>query len=80
MIMTNETLDGGEARPVSTRQKPKGDLPKLLYTIKETAYVLGVSVKTVRRLLERGLLKTSHAIRTKLITRESIDEFIRVTT
>jgi hypothetical protein len=60
--------------------KPKQDLPKLLYPIKETAYILSVSEKSVRRFLERGLLKTSHALRTKLITRESIENFVKMTT
>jgi hypothetical protein len=60
--------------------KPKQDLPKLLYTIRETAYILSVSEKSVRRFLERGLLKTSHALRTKLITRESIENFVKMTT
>jgi len=54
-------------------------LPKLLFTIKETAYVLGVSEKSVRRFLERGLLQTSKALRTKLITLESIQAFVRTT-
>jgi hypothetical protein len=55
-------------------------LPKLLYTIKDTAYLLSVSEKSVRRFLERGLLQTSKALRTKLITRESIENFIKMTT
>jgi hypothetical protein len=54
-------------------------LPKLLYTIKETAAMLSVSEKSVRRLLERGLLKSSAALRIKLISRESIEAFARAT-
>jgi Helix-turn-helix domain len=53
---------------------------KLLYTIKDTAHILSVSEKSVRRFLERGLLKTSLALRTKLITRESIENFVNATT
>jgi hypothetical protein len=60
--------------------KDTGLLPKLLYSIEETAYILSVSTKTVRRFLQRGLLKSSYAIRTKLITRESILTFIKTTT
>lgn len=56
------------------------ELPKLCFTIKETAYMLSVSEKTVRRFLERGLLKSSHALRTKLITRESIENFVKEAT
>ncbi len=52
---------------------------KLLYTIKETAHLLSVSEKSVRRLLERGLLKSSPALRVKLITWDSILAFSKVT-
>jgi len=79
MIMTNE-IGKGTAKSESFGQKGKGDLPKMLYSIKETAYILGVSGKSVRRFLERGLLKTSHALRTKLITHESIENFVKMTT
>jgi hypothetical protein len=62
------------------KEKSKFDLPKLLFTIKQTAYMLSVSEKSVRRFLERGLLKSSPALRTKLITRESIEAFARLKT
>jgi excisionase family DNA binding protein len=52
---------------------------QLLFKISEAAEILSVSVKTVRRLLERGLLKTNPALRHKLITRESIEAFARMT-
>ncbi len=54
-------------------------LTKLLYTIKDTAQILSISEKSVRRLLERGLLKASPALRIKLITRESIEAFAKIT-
>jgi hypothetical protein len=54
-------------------------LPRLFFTIKQTAYMLSVSEKSVRRFLERGLLKSHPALRTKLITRESIDAFTKIT-
>ncbi len=83
--MPDNAIDRGETTSASTRQKPKGDLlygklPKLLYTIKETAYILGIKEKSVRRLLERGLLKSNPALRIKLITRESIEAFVKMTT
>ena len=53
---------------------------KLLYTIKETAFILSVSEKSVRRFLERGLLKSNPALRIKLITRESVEAFAKMTT
>ena len=47
----------------------------LFMTVKQTAKVLSVSDKTVYRLLDRGLLKASAALRHKLITVSSISEF-----
>lgn len=68
-----------EIKPANNRQS-ENQPSKLLYTIKDTAHILSVSEKSVRRFLERGLLKTSHALRTKLITRESIENFVKATT
>jgi hypothetical protein len=64
---------------IKPNQRKNYELPKLLFTIKEAAYILSVSEKSVRRFLERGLLKTSKALRTKLITRESIENFVKAT-
>jgi DNA-directed RNA polymerase specialized sigma24 family protein len=52
---------------------------KLLYNVTQTADILSISVKSVRRLLERGLLKTNPAFRTKLITRASVEAFAKMT-
>jgi hypothetical protein len=52
---------------------------KLLFTVQETADILSIHTKSVRRLLERGLLKANPALRHKLITRESIEAFARMT-
>lgn len=43
-------------------------LTELFYRISETAQLLSISKKSVRRLLERGLLKSSPALRIKPIT------------
>jgi hypothetical protein len=69
-----------EITTITNNQRTNYELPKLLYTIKEAAYILSVSEKSVRRFLERGLLRTSLALRTKLITRESIEAFVKMTT
>jgi excisionase family DNA binding protein len=53
---------------------------RLAFSIKETANLLGVSYATVNRLLQRGLLKSSLALRTKLISRKEIDRFLAETT
>lgn len=51
-------------------------LPRLCYTAKEAAWVLGVSPKTVYRLCARGHLKRSTALRTLLITKTSVQDFL----
>jgi excisionase family DNA binding protein len=54
----------------------ENNTPRLMYSTEETANILGVSVKTVYRLLDRKLLSASKALRHKMIPRKSIDEFI----
>jgi excisionase family DNA binding protein len=57
----------------------KGGLPRLAFTMQETADILGVSYKTVHRLLQRGLLKGSRALRHKIIPRTEIERFLKET-
>jgi excisionase family DNA binding protein len=57
----------------------KPPLPKLAYSMKETAEVLGVSYFTVHRLIKRGLLKSSNALRHKLIPHSEIERFLQST-
>jgi excisionase family DNA binding protein len=49
------------------------------YSLKETAVELNLSRATVRRLIDRGLLRPSKAVRHIRIPREQIDEFARAT-
>jgi len=59
----------------------KSELPRLCFTVKETAEMLGnVSDKTVYRLLKRGKLEAPSALRHKLITAASIQAFIGLPT
>jgi excisionase family DNA binding protein len=53
--------------------------PRLAYRVKETAQMLGISEKSVRRLIDRGLLRTSKALRHLLIPRHEIERFLRDT-
>ena len=52
---------------------------QLAYSMKETAKLLGVSYITVHRLLRRGLLKSSSALRCKRIPRSEIERFLKTT-
>lgn len=53
-----------------------GPLPRLAYTMRETAAILGVSYITVHLLVQRGLLRSSLATRTKVIARKEIERFL----
>ena len=52
-------------------------LPRLAYTMRETAAILGVSYITVHRLLKRGKIRASDAIRNKVIPQTEIERFLR---
>lgn len=52
-------------------------LPRLAYTMRETAEIIGVSYITVHRLIKRGKLRASDALRNKVIPRTEIDRFLR---
>jgi excisionase family DNA binding protein len=53
--------------------------PKLAYSMQETADMLGISYFTVHRLIKRGLLRSSTALRHKLIPRSEIERFLQST-
>lgn len=52
-------------------------LPKLAYSMRESADCIGVSYVTMHRLLKRGLIKSSTALRTKLIARTELERFLK---
>lgn len=62
-----------------TDQTKKSDapaLPRLAYSMRETASLLGVNYQTVYRLNKRGLLRSSSALRTKLFPVTEIERFL----
>ncbi len=65
--------------------RPEGYIdPKTLaamkyVTVKQAAFLLNMSAKSVRRLIERGLLKPSLGLRRKLIPVEDIDAYKKLT-
>jgi len=63
--------------PDSTSDNPT---LRLAFSVKETAAMLGLSEKTIRRLIARGLLRSSRALRHLLIPKKEIDRFLDQTT
>ena len=55
-------------------------IPKLAFSMKEAAEALGVSYISVHRLLKRGLLRSSSALRTKVIPATELQRFLKATT
>jgi excisionase family DNA binding protein len=53
---------------------------RLAFSVKETAAILGLSEKTIRRLVARRLLRSSRALRHLLIPRKEIERFLDQTT
>ena len=66
-----------EIMPDKKTDNTSQSLPRLAYTMEETAEILGVSYITVHRLLKRGLLHSSTALRHKLIPMTEIQRFLR---
>jgi hypothetical protein len=54
-------------------------VPRLAFSMEETALALGVSYITVQRLVKRGLLKSSSALRHKIIPATEIQRFLNDT-
>lgn len=54
-------------------------LPRIAYSIKEVAQMLGVCQRTVRRLIARGLLKPSKALRHIRISANELERFLKET-
>ena len=62
--------------PLVLAHEPRPSAPGLAFSVQETAELLGVSSKSVRRLIARGLLRPSKALRHKLIPKKEIERFL----
>ena len=66
-----------QADATQNQTESQTTLPRLAYTMRETAKILGVSYITVHRLLKRGKLRASDAVRNKVIPLTEIERFLR---
>ncbi|MCI0541132.1 MAG: helix-turn-helix domain-containing protein [Verrucomicrobiales bacterium] len=69
----------GMQRSASGSVADQTDLPRLAYSVAEAAQMLGVCEKTVRRLISRGLLRPSRALRHLLIPKKELEKFLENT-
>lgn len=56
-----------------------GRVERVFYSVSEVSEMFNLNPKSVYRLLARGLLKSSSALRHKRISRDSIEEFMNIT-
>ena len=60
-----------------TGPPPAGEDGRLAYSVQETARMLGVCDKSIRRLILRGLIRPSRALRHILIPKDELERFLR---
>ena len=65
--------------PNPSKATDENPLPRLAYSVREAADMLGVCEKTIRRLISRGLLHPSIALRHLLIPKKEIERFLEET-
>ena len=80
----NERSRMGPSTPANPSSQPPATppsaiLPRVAFTVRETAAMLGICEKSVRRLVARGLLRPSRALRHLLIPKHEIDRFLKET-
>ena len=76
--VSNGQVEASESKAeTSQNNQSASPLPRLAYTMRETAQILGVSYITVHRLIKRGKLRASDAIRNKVIPLMEIERFLR---
>jgi predicted DNA-binding transcriptional regulator AlpA len=77
MNATTNKPETGLKRPEFKNQTEPDILPRMAFSMAETATILGLSYQTVYRLNKRGLLKSSSALRHKLFPKAEIERFLR---
>jgi hypothetical protein len=73
------TRKQSDAQTLPSSANPTNTLPRMAFTMRETAALLGVNYQTVYRLNKRGLLRSSSALRTKLFPATEIQRFLTAT-
>ena len=77
MIATKVSPPAGEPTLPPQYSDSANQLPRLAFTMSETADMLGLSYISIHRLVKRGLLQSSAALRHKLISKTEIERFLK---
>ena len=70
---------GPSAVPLARPPSSASTAPRLAFTGSEAAQMLGVSDKTIRRLIDRKLLRAARALRHLRIPKTELDRFLKET-
>jgi len=78
---SNES-EGSQLLQVTGASKPRERMSesRLAFTVEEAALMLGISQKSIRRLIARGLLRASKALRRLIIPKKELEKFLERTT
>lgn len=82
MTTLNSKQPHSPEQPAPEHNKHGNHVPdsmRMAFSVFETAEILGVSDKTVRRLINRKLLRASRALRHLLISKKEIERFLQET-
>lgn len=61
---------------MSSEDNTSRELPRLAWSLKETAEILGLSSSTVWRLVKRGKIRSVPGVRHMLIPQKEIERFL----
>ena len=64
--------------PSQPAVSPQPTLPRMAFSVTETAEILGLSVVTIRRLIRKGRLRTISGLRHRLVPLTEIQRLLRV--
>lgn len=78
-LVSEEAVAAAMKTPNLVASVSTSQLPRLAYNVREAAEILGVSEKSVRRLIIRRLLRPSRALRHLLIPKKEIERFLEET-
>ena len=80
--VTTKTANDAQTRAATRRRRKKreeGELPRLAFSLKETAQILGVSYSQAYKFVRAGLIRSCSVSAKKIIPRSEIERFLRRT-